>query len=355
MQNQTRTRFTLSRGLHHLASIALLLAASASIVGVRSAGQTPLPPAGQTSDGPWVPVKSIDFSSKHHVLLKSEDGTLTPMDVPFFKSTLIAPGTWQVLSDGDHSYLVEGDNEALVIDSGYGAGNIREYCQTLTKKPVRYIANTHDHFDHTANNAYFERAYMSEETKKKATVPFPSFGGINFPRNYPITVIADGYKFELGNRELEVFLIPNHGSGGTVYLDRRERILFSGDEILGLNVNLNCSVEQFEKNMLKIAAHRGEYDRLCAGPSIFDASYVDKFLQNARYILAGHEGEPAKPRAARPAAPPADPSVPVIYNRRVPHPPDIGGGRGIGPTNENLRQMTYEGCTITYDIRRIKG
>jgi glyoxylase-like metal-dependent hydrolase (beta-lactamase superfamily II) len=355
MQLPTRRKFTFSGALHPLAGIALLLAASATIFGVGSAGQSSLPPAGQTSDGPWTPIKAIDFSSKHNILLKSEDGTLTPMDVPYFKATLIAPGTWQILSDGDHSYLVEGDNEALVIDSGYGAGNIREYCQTLTKKPVRYIANTHDHFDHTANNAYFERAYMSEETKKKATIPFPSFAGIQFPRDYPITVIGDGYKFQLGNRELEVFLIPNHGSGGTAYLDRRQRILFSGDEILGLNVRLNCSVEQFEKNMRKISAHRSEYDRLCAGPGIFDASYVDKFLQNAQYILAGHEGEPAHPRAARPAAPPADPSAPVIYNRRIPHPPDIGGGRGASQANENLRQMNYAGCSITYDIRRIKG
>jgi glyoxylase-like metal-dependent hydrolase (beta-lactamase superfamily II) len=337
--------------LGHLVGMALLLSVSALIFGIWASGQTPPQPAGQKTDAPWTPVKVIDFSSKHNILLRSEDGTLTPMDVPYFKSTLIAPETWQILSDGDHSYLLEGDTEALVIDSGYGAGNIREYCQTLTKKPVRHIANTHDHFDHTANNAYFERAFMSEETKKKATIPFPSFAGINFPRDYPITVIGDGYKFQLGNRELEVFLIPNHGSGGTAYLDRSRRILFSGDEILGLNVSLNCSVEQFEKNMRKIAAHRSEYDRLCAGPAIFDASYVDKFLQNAQYILAGHEGEPAKPRA-KPAAPPADPSAPVIYNRRVPHPPDVN--RGAGQANENLRQMTYAGCTITYDIRRIK-
>jgi glyoxylase-like metal-dependent hydrolase (beta-lactamase superfamily II) len=354
MQSQTRTRFTLSRGLHHLASIALLLAVSASIFGVGSAGQTPLPPAGQTSDGPWTPIKSIDFSSKHNILLKSEDGTLTPMDVPYFRSALIAPGTWQVLSDGDYSYLVEGDNEALVIDSGYGAGNIREYCQTLTKKPLRYIANTHDHFDHTANNAYFERAYMSEETKKKATIPFTSFAGINFPRDYPITVIGDGYKFQLGNRELEVFLIPNHTAGGTAFLDRRERILFSGDEIMGRSVSLNnCTIEQFEKNMRKIAAHRKEYDRLCGGPGIFDASLVDRFLQNAQYILAGNEGEAVKPPPPRPATAPGDPSGPVIYNRRLPHQGD--GPKNMGQANENLRKMTYADCDITYDIRRIKG
>jgi len=296
--------------------------------------------------------KAIDFSSKHDILIKNEDGSLTPMDVSYFKSTLIAPGTWQILSDGDYTYLVEGDNEALVIDSGYGAGNIRDYCQTLTKKPVRNIANTHDHFDHTANNSYFERAYMSEETKKKATIPFPSFEGIHFPRDYPIEVIGDGYKFQLGNRELEVFEIPNHASGSLAFLDKRERILFSGDEIMGRGINLNCSVAQFEKNMRKIAARRSEYDRLCAGFEILDASYVDKYLANARYILAGHEGEPVKPRP-RPVTAPAAPSGPAIYSRHFPRPIDMP--KNMGEVNENLRKMTYADCDITYDIRRIKN
>lgn len=351
MQRHGRRKLTLLRGMNYLAIIALLLAVPAIIVGASSAGEKPLQSEGQKSDRPWSPTKAIDFSSKHNILLKSEDGTLTPMDVPYFKSTLIAPGTWQILSDGDYTYLVEGDNEALVIDSGYGAGNIREYCQTLTKKPVRYIANTHDHFDHTANNSYFERAYMSAETKKKATIPFPSFAGINFPRDYPIEVIGDGYKFQLGNRELEVFEIPNHASGSLAFLDKRERILFSGDEIMGRGMRLNCSVEQFEKNMRKIAARRKDYDRLCGGPGIFDASFVDKFLANAQYLLAGHEGEPVTPQV-RPAAAPADPSGPVIYDRRVPHPPDRP--KNMGEANANLRKMTYADCDINYDIRRIK-
>src|SRR6516225_9724785 len=148
-------------------SVTLSFAASAMVF-VAIAQQAYPGPAGVPPDAKWTPVKSIDFSSKHNVLIKSEDGTLTPMDVPFRKATLIAPGTWQIESDGDYQYLIEGDNEALAIDSGYGAGNIREYMQTLTKKPVRYVANTHHHFDHTANNAYFDRAYMSAYTQKWA-------------------------------------------------------------------------------------------------------------------------------------------------------------------------------------------
>ena len=335
MHGHLRRTPALFRGRAHPGVVALFLAVPALILGAWST-------AGEKS--------AIDFSSKHDILIRSEDGTLTPMDVPYFRATVVAPGTWQILSDGDYSYLVEGDDEALVIDSGYGAGNIREYCQSLTKKPVRNIANTHDHFDHTANNSYFERAYMSAETKKKATIPFPSFEGIAFPSDYPIEVIGDGYKFQLGKRELEVFEIPNHASGSLAFLDKRERILFSGDEIMPMGVRLNCSVAQFEKNMRKIAARRSEYDRLCAGFGVFDASYVDKFLANAQHVLAGHEGGPVQPRP-RPAAATDAPSGPVIYGRRMPRPGDVP--KNIGQTNEYQRRMSYEGCDITYDIRRV--
>jgi glyoxylase-like metal-dependent hydrolase (beta-lactamase superfamily II) len=300
----------------------------------------------------WTPTKSIDFSSKHNIMIRNEDGTLTPMDVPYYKSTLIAPGTWQIESDGDYSYLIEGDNEALAIDTGYGAGNIRAYLQTLTKKPVRHVANTHDHFDHTANNGYFDRAYMSAETARKATIPYASFAGMAFPNNYPKVIVGDGYQFQLGNREVEVFLIPNHTAGGTAYLDRRERILFSGDEIFQGNITISPvgSVARYESNMRKIAAHRNEYERLATGGfGVIDASWVNKFLANTQYILAGHEGEPVTQQQRRP---PADPSAPVIYRRRVPRPGD--GGAGSGAPNENLRKMTYEGCGITYDIRHIR-
>jgi glyoxylase-like metal-dependent hydrolase (beta-lactamase superfamily II) len=125
----------------------------------------------------YVPTASIDYSPLHHVMIGNDDGTLTPMDQPYFRSTLIAPHTWQIESDGDYAYLVEGEKEALAIDTTYGAGNIRRYMQSLTTKPLRMVANTHFHFDHTALNAYFDKALMSAATAEKATTPFPSFTG----------------------------------------------------------------------------------------------------------------------------------------------------------------------------------
>lgn len=297
-------------------------------------------------------MKFIDFSSKHDVLIQNEDGSLTPMDVPYFQAKLVMPGTWQILSDGDFSYLVEGDEEALAIDSGYGCGNIRDFCQTLTDKPIKGIANTHDHFDHTANNCYFECAYMSEETRKKATIPFPSFEGICFPRDYPIKVIGEGYKFQLGNRELETFEIPDHATGSLAFLDKRERILFVGDEIMSMGKNLNGSVAQFERQLSRLVARRSEFDMLLGGVGVMEASLLDRYLANTRHILEGNEGEAALSLQAPPAQILEDSSGRVIYKRQFPRPCDLPKHMGEG--KEYKRIMTYADCKIIYDIRRIK-
>ncbi|HUO23806.1 MAG TPA: MBL fold metallo-hydrolase [Caulobacteraceae bacterium] len=315
------------------------------------------PDTASARSAPWKPVTTIDFSSKHDVMIRNEDGTLTPMDVPYYRSKLIGPGVWQIESDGDYQYLIEGEREALAIDTGYGAGNIRAYMQTLTKKPVRYVANTHYHFDHTANDAYFDGAYMSAQTAEKATLPYPSFAGMTFPRDYPKIIVNDGYKIDLGHREIEVLVIGNHTPGGTAYLDQTSRILFSGDEVMGRNEPLNVSVAQFAANMRKLEAHRGEFDRLAGGPGLFDASTVDKYLAAAELVLSGKAGAAPAPRAPGggpgfAAAPASETGATVVYQRRMVRAPDRPGGMGGAPNGE-MRVMAYEDCQITYDMTHL--
>ena len=295
----------------------------------------------------------IDFSCKHDIWIRNPDGTLSRMDEPYFKEEKIAEGTWRILSSGDYSYLLEGDDEAIAIDSGYGAGNIREFMQTLTDKPVRRIANTHHHFDHTANNSYFERAYMSEAAVPLATVPFPSFAGIDFPKDYPITVIEDGGIIPLKGRELQAFSIPDHAESSMVFLDRKEHLLISGDEFMPMGKRLNNGLKSWLENLEKINQYRSEFTILYGGAFVMEGSYFDACLECARYAMEHEEVTPADggPKGPPPGMMKQDPNdTRTIYDRMAPHPEDRGGSAPAAP--ENLRRVEYAGANITFDVTK---
>lgn len=297
-------------------------------------------------------VKFIDFSPKHDVFLRNADGSLSRMDEPYFESEEIAPRTWKILSGGDYSYVIAGDGMGLSIDCGYGAGNIRAYAESLAGVPVPWVANSHDHFDHTANNAYFEKAFMSAETAKYATIPFQSFSGIDFHADeYERVILNDGDIIPLPGRELQAFLIPDHARGSMVYLDRVGRILFSGDEFfpMGMGKPLNMGLTSWVKNLEKINAYRDEFDALYGGNGLFTKEYFDAFLACARYAL-DHEGVPAPAGGRRPTEPERDAEGHIIYDRVRPHAGDHGTAPMPEHKPENMRVVEYAGTKITYDI-----
>ena len=306
---------------------------------------------------------AADWSSKHNILILNKDGSLSPMDEPYYEVEKIAPGTWKILSSGDHSYLVEGEKEAISIDTGYGPGNIRAFLQTLTDKPVINTFNTHSHFDHSANNGYFDKAYMAEAGIPYASVPYASFSGIDFPQDYERVGIKEGFVYDLGGRTLEVFDIPDHTPDGIALLDRKERLLFTGDEFMEMGKPLHVSIHTFYGYLQKLEAHRSEFDRLCAGAKVFDASFLDSYYECARQILSGNEGEqmPSETghgsagRPKGPKQPAPGPNGELVYDRMNPHPGDRGpdfypAATGYQPDRYSL---TYAGVKIMYDHKKL--
>ena len=76
-------------------------------------------------------------------------------------------GIWHLCFNVDQGcctawmHLVEGEEKALLIDTGYGIGNLKGLVQKLTDKPL-LVANTHFHGDHSAGNGQFEEVYCHE-------------------------------------------------------------------------------------------------------------------------------------------------------------------------------------------------
>ena len=296
-------------------------------------------------------MQTIDFSCKHHILIQNPDGSYSPMDEPWFQAEKIAPGTWKVMSSGDYSYLFEGEKEAVSIDTGYGAGNLREFLQTLTDKPVKNVINTHNHFDHTANNGYFEKAYMGHNAVPLATIPYASFEGIDFIQDYTRVGVGEGFVYDLGGRTLEIFDIPDHTADGIAMLDRKERLLITGDEFMTLPMGKQLrrvTIGTFYGYLEKLMAHRQEFDRLVTGNGVLDAALLDDYYHCAKLILEGDKGEPVQLKPGGPPSMPGGPNGELVYHRMIPHAGDGGAGKPI-PAG-NYYEKRYGSVRIVYDL-----
>ena len=268
-----------------------------------------------------------------------------------FHSRPIAPNTWLIQGDGSNSYLVAGDQCGAVIDTGFAIENIQQYAQALTDKPVRWAANTHGHFDHTGGNGWFERAYMSAKASEIAKTPYPSKASLNYPLDYPVTLVGEGDTIDLGNRTLEVFEIPAHAPSSVAFLDRKERILFTGDEVEAgvmlywMQAEPQPTIEQHARNMEKLLKHRNEYDFVCGGHErvMAAASLVEDYLEHDRQIMAGLiAGEPMVPRGDAAAEAGAE------ARRKGPDPRDFHIYQ-----IEFKRRSMYRDTNLGYDIRYI--
>ena len=266
------------------------------------------------------------------------------MCAAIFASKPLCSETWLVRGEGCTSYLVAGEERGVLIDTGYATDNIQAYAQTLTDKPVRWAANTHGHFDHTAGNGWFDLAYMSAQAAEIARVPYPSKVALQYPLDYPIAIVADGDTIDLGGRVLEVIEIPAHAPSSVAFLDRRERILFTGDEVAPMVMlywqqpEPQPTVQQHSLNMEKLLRYRREFDFICCGhgQGLEDASLVETCLENDRRIMAGIESEPEVPRKDpdRPGDAP-DPRDLVIYQM------------------EFKRMSVFKGTVVGYDSRYV--
>ena len=137
-------------------------------------------------------------------------------------ATVIEPGvTVLETSDKTTMYLVEGDTAALLIDTGTKCRDLDKIAAKLTDKPLR-VALTHCHYDHSGGVHYFPEGYMHPADTLVTSRNMADYKG-------KIRYIEEGYRFELGSRTLEVFLMPGHTPGSIIFVDFAGKMAFTGD------------------------------------------------------------------------------------------------------------------------------
>jgi hydroxyacylglutathione hydrolase len=167
----------------------------------------------------------------------------------WFSTRKIGPRTWAIDDCGrDVIYLACGEEQALLIDTGWGVGDLPRLVASLTSHPVT-VVNTHGHPDHTFGNGQFGRVHIAgadatfvrdpptDETRRwiwDALLPKPrpiAFEAWAVSAAEMVVPIGDGHVFDLGGRRIEAIGVPGHSLGSIALLDSETGMLFAGDSI----------------------------------------------------------------------------------------------------------------------------
>ncbi len=200
-------------------------------------------------------------------------------------------------------YLLEGEEKALLIDTGWGAGNLRSFVEKLTDKPI-LVTNTHGHLDHSGGNGEWESVYMLPGAEGDIytchRAPF-DISKLPYP-NYEHRIVKDGDVIELGGRTIELLDISSHSNGSLAYLDHKNGYLFVGDElesaqvlmyeteaIPGYDFNLDERLKVHHNNMLRLKSLQGVWDTLfpAHNGTPIAHSYLDDYIALVEHIYGG--------------------------------------------------------------------
>ena len=91
----------------------------------------------------------------------------------WFTTRRLGDRTWAIDDGGsDTIYLIVGDERALLLDTGWGVGDLPALVASLTSLPL-LVVNTHGHPDHTYGNGQFAQVYIHPDDEPMARAPVP--------------------------------------------------------------------------------------------------------------------------------------------------------------------------------------
>lgn len=118
-------------------------------------------------------------------------------------------------------YIIEGNDKALLVDTGTRCADLDEVVKKITTKPL-YVVLTHLHGDHAGNMHYFDEIYFHKDDSELMPDIRQKYEG-------KIHYVKDGDVFDLGGKKIEVVHTPAHTPGSIVLLDREAGTCYSGD------------------------------------------------------------------------------------------------------------------------------
>lgn len=213
-------------------------------------------------------------------------------------------------------YLIVGREKAMLIDTAYGLGNIRGLCDELSGNKELIVVNTHLGPDHVFGNFRFDHVYCHEYEvdniawklrgencfgylfQEDGSGKWLRFDPEDLPKQVRVSTamlsdLPDGkipkhegvmmvgvknhhcWKLD-DDTEIELIWTGGHMPGHAMFLDKRDRLLFAGDDICQDTVGIsgpkpflkNCqyrNVYTYRENLRELVQRMEEFDYVFSG------------------------------------------------------------------------------------------
>ncbi|MHA1257945.1 MAG: MBL fold metallo-hydrolase [Promethearchaeota archaeon] len=144
----------------------------------------------------------------------------------------------------DNLYLIRGNKECLLIDTGCGLFPLKPIIEKFLNGKKLIVINTHSHFDHVGGNYEFDKVYIHKSEKGGITAPINlkylkkesssiilnQCNKLNWilPPVKEVVPLSGGEMFDLGGIKVEFIHSPGHSPGSiSLFTDKSE--LFTAD------------------------------------------------------------------------------------------------------------------------------
>jgi len=157
------------------------------------------------------------------------------------KTTKLGDTTYMMEGAGGNLGLSIGDDAVFLIDDQFAplSEKIAAAIAALTAKPVRFILNTHWHYDHTGGNENFGKAgvvIVAHENvrKRMSSEQFIEFMRTNVPASprvaLPLVTFAASLSFHLNGEEIRAIHVPPaHTDGDAIVHFVKSDVIHMGD------------------------------------------------------------------------------------------------------------------------------
>lgn len=156
------------------------------------------------------------------------------------KSTKITDNIYMLQGAGGNIGLLIGEDGVFMIDDQYRelSDKIKNAVAEITSLPIKYVFNTHWHFDHAGSNeAFGEKAQIiaHENVRKRLKedhiiTPFGWDVKALTKSGWPVITFDEGFKMYLNNEEINMIHGPAaHTDGDAFVFFKEANVIHTGD------------------------------------------------------------------------------------------------------------------------------